>query len=90
MGKLGLLIVLVSSLALADKEAPPPAKKPPPAAVAPKAVKQMSRAELEAEVEALRADNAKLRAKVDEMASKDKERADRMQKAVGTPATTLK
>ena len=89
MGKLGLLLVLVSSLALADKEAPPPAKKPP-AAAAPKAVKAMSRAELEAEVEALRADNAKLRAKVDDLVAKDKERVDRMQKAVGTPATTLK
>ena len=89
MGKIGLLLVLVSSLALADKEAPP-AKKPPAAAPAPKAVKQMSRAELETEVEALRADNAKLRARVDEMLAKDKERTDRMQKAVGTPATTLK
>ena len=87
MGKLGLCIVLVTSLAMADRVAPPPPAKKPAAA---KPVKQMSRAELEAEVEGLRADNAKLKAKVEELGAKEKERADRMQKAVGTPASTLK
>ena len=85
MGKLGLLFVLVTSLAFADKAAaPPPAKK------APKSVKQMSRGELEAEVEALRADNAKLKTRVDELLAKEKDRAQRMEKAVGQPASTLK
>ena len=87
MGKLGVLLVFATSLAFADKAAaPPPVKKP----VAQKAVKAMSRAELESEVEALRADNAKLKGKVDELLAKEKDRAQRMEKAVGQPATTLK
>jgi hypothetical protein len=91
MGKLGLSLVLVSSLAFANKEAaPPPARKPTPAVAAPKSVKAMSRPELEAEVEALRADNAKLKARVDELLAKEKERVQRMEKAVGQPASTLK
>ncbi|MBL9019406.1 MAG: hypothetical protein JNL83_34780 [Myxococcales bacterium] len=94
MRKLGLSLVLVSSLAFADKAAapPPPAKKAAPAAAAPavKPVKQMSRGELEAEVEALRAHNAKLKTMLDELVAKEKERAARMEKAVGQPASTLK
>jgi hypothetical protein len=92
MGKLGLVVMFVSSVAVADKVAAPPpgAKAPPPAAVAAKPVKQMSRGELEKEIEALRADNARLKAKVDDMVAREKERNDRIQKAVGQPATTLK
>jgi ABC-type transporter MlaC component len=87
MGKLGVLVIFVASLAFADKAAaPPPAKKP----AAQKAVKSMSRAELETEVEGLRADNAKLKVRVDELLAKEKDRALRMEKAVGQPASTLK
>jgi hypothetical protein len=88
MGKLGLALLFMSSLAVADKAPPPapPADKPP----APKTVKQMSRAELEQEVVALRADNARMKAKVEEMQAREKDRAQRLEKALGTPATTLK
>ena len=88
MGKLGLLFVLVSSLALADKEAPPAGKpKPAPAQKAPK---QMSRTELEQEVEALRAENKKLKADYEAVLVREKERAAKMEKAVGSPAKDLK
>lgn len=85
MGKLGLSLVLVTSLAFADKEPPPPAAKPKPVPAA-KSVKQMSRAELEAEVENLRADNAKLRQQNESLLAQEKARAERLQKSLGSPA----
>ena len=55
-----------------------------------KPLKSLSRAELEAEVEALRAENAQLRAKFEDMSRREKDRADRLQKEIGTPAKDLK
>ena len=87
MGKLGLSLVLVTSLAFADKEAPPPASKPKPVATAAaKAPNKMSRTELETEVENLRAENAKLKQQVEALLREQKDRADRLQKALGSPA----
>ncbi len=58
-----------------------------PAAVKP--VKRATRAELEAEVEALRAENAKLRADVEALYAQEKERSKRLEQQIGTPAKTL-
>ncbi len=50
-------------------------------------VKQATRAQLEAEVEALRAENAKLRADVEALYAREAERARRLEQQLGgTPA----
>ena len=51
---------------------------------APKPVKQMTRPELETEVEALRADNARLRADFDRLVAEEKARVEKLQKQLGT------
>lgn len=55
-----------------------------------KPLKSLSRAELEAEVDALRAENAQLRAKFEDVLKREKDRSDRLQKEIGTPAKDLK
>jgi hypothetical protein len=56
-----------------------------------KPVKSLSRAELEAEVEALRAENAQLRARVEQILAKEKDRVERLQKQLGGgPEKSLK
>ena len=92
--------LLALALALSAARADTPAAKPAPTKPAPvkpaapppsgRPVKQESRAELEAEVEQLRAENVKLRADLDRLVKREKDRAKRLEDSTGAPATTLK
>lgn len=55
-----------------------------------KTVKASSRAELEAEVEALRAELAKVRRELEVWKARDEERVRRVEKEIGKPAKDLK
>ena len=90
-------IAVVLALALApvagraDVPKPAPTKPAPKPPAAPKPVKSETRAELEAEVEQLRAENVKLRAEVDQLNAKEADRAKRLEKTLGGgPSTQLK
>lgn len=90
---LGLAFALsLASLVHADTPAGP--AKPAPAMTKPapveKPVAKMSRAELEAEVTALRAENKKVKAEYEAAMVKEKDRAKRLQKEIGQPASELK
>jgi Skp family chaperone for outer membrane proteins len=88
------LLVLLLALPAARADAPParpaPAVAGPVKPAPPKPVKQETRAELEAEVEQLRAENQKLRGDLAQMHAREDERAKRIHDAIGTPTTTLK
>jgi hypothetical protein len=90
-----VLAIAIAPLVHADTPASPakataPAVTKPPPAPPEKAVAKMSRAELEAEVTALRADNKKIRADFEAQLTKERERAKRLQKEIGQPAAELK
>jgi hypothetical protein len=89
MARVGLLLCLLIAIhgrdGRADSVAPPPnaapakASDPVPAkAPAPRPVKQMTRAQLEAEVVKLRAENAKMRSELDAMLAHERERVERL------------
>ena len=69
------------------KPAAPPVTRPAPPE---KPVAKMSRAELETEVTALRAENKKVKADYEAAVTKDRERTKRLQKELGQPASELK
>jgi hypothetical protein len=88
------LLGVVVALSLAPfVHADTPAGPPKPAPVVEKADKpvgKMSRAELEAEVTALRAENKKMKADVEAARGRETERTKRLEKQIGKPASELK
>ena len=92
------LLGLAFALALAPHatHADTPAGKPAAPAMTPKPappekpVSKMSRAELEAEVTALRAENKKVKADFEAALTKERDRAKRLQSQIGQPASELK
>ena len=90
-----VLALAIAPLVHADTPAGPakptaPAVTKPPPAPPEKPVAKMSRAELEAEVTALRAENKKVKADFEAVLVKERERAKRLQKEIGQPASELK
>jgi hypothetical protein len=94
------LLGLVFALALvphathADTPAGAPKSTAPAVTAKPappeKPVAKMSRAELEAEVTALRAENKKVKLEFEAALAKERDRAKRLEKQIGQPAAELK
>ena len=92
------LLALVVALAIAPLvhadtpagPAKPPAVTKPAPAPPEKPVAKMTRAELEAELTALRAENKKVKADYEAALTKERDRTKRLEKQLGQPASELK